>query len=200
MSVAHSPAPAPGGDGDAAREKALLEEIGLTVKALDAKFVVRRELPSCAPGGAFSLTVRRKPANEGADGDLVSVTFPGEHFMPDGVTPTAALAALFECCEPAPFGRGGETVHDERVRKALVIPAARVAAVEGIDLSAVTDVVRRKLAPFAGAVTAELHKVNIYPPGGHFAAHRDTPLGTDMLGTLVIQLPTQHTGGTLIVR
>ena len=37
-------------------------------------------------------------------------------------------------------------------------------------------------------------------PGGFFKAHVDTPRGTAMIGSLVVILPTDHEGGSLILR
>ena len=41
----------------------------------------------------------------------------------------------------------------------------------------VLERVRAALVPDAGAVRAELHKLNLYTTGGHFKAHQDTPRG-----------------------
>jgi hypothetical protein len=46
---------------------------------------------------------------------------------------------------------------------------------------------------------AELDKLLLYTEGGHFAPHRDSEKSDDMLGTLVVLLPSEHTGGTLTV-
>lgn len=44
-------------------------------------------------------------------------------------------------------------------------------------------------------------KLNIYGPGGFFHEHQDTPTNSKtMLGTCVICLPTQFTGGELVVK
>ncbi len=49
--------------------------------------------------------------------------------------------------------------------------------------------------------TFEKGKMNLYGPGGFFAEHQDTPTDTSsMVATLVICLPTEFTGGELIVR
>jgi hypothetical protein len=69
-------------------------------------------------------------------------------------------------------------------------------------------------------IRAELYKLNVYgnsrrdiPPVSHcltccihldkdsfFKAHKDTPRGTDMLGSLVVIYPTAHEGGELVLR
>ena len=39
----------------------------------------------------------------------------------------------------------------------------------------------------------------VYEKGGHFLKHRDTEKDQKMFGTLVIQPPSSHTGGELVI-
>ena len=50
------------------------------------------------------------------------------------------------------------------------------------------------------ALTAELCNLNVYGRGGHFVPHKDTPRGSDMLGTLVVCLPSQFSNGAFVVK
>jgi hypothetical protein len=50
-----------------------------------------------------------------------------------------------------------------------------------------------------GSVEAKLYKLLIYKQGGHFLKHRDTEKEKSMFATLVIQLPSVHEGGELVV-
>ena len=47
---------------------------------------------------------------------------------------------------------------------------------------------------------AELYKLNVYSPGGHFKAHVGTPRSQQMFGSLVVCLPSQFSGGALVTR
>lgn len=60
--------------------------------------------------------------------------------------------------------------------------------------------IRLALVPEAGAVRAELYKLNIMTAGGFFKAHKDTPRGdaATCFGTLVVVLPVPFTGGELV--
>jgi len=49
-------------------------------------------------------------------------------------------------------------------------------------------------------VSAELYKLLVYDTGGFFASHRDTEKVEGMFSTLVIVLPSSHSGGELMVR
>jgi hypothetical protein len=40
----------------------------------------------------------------------------------------------------------------------------------------------------------------VYDKGGFFVSHRDTEKAPGMFATLVVQLPSKHTGGQLVVK
>ena len=50
-----------------------------------------------------------------------------------------------------------------------------------------------------GSVEIKLYKMLIYEKGGHFLKHRDTEKENGMFATLVLQLPSIHEGGELVV-
>src|SRR5260370_17503581 len=50
------------------------------------------------------------------------------------------------------------------------------------------------------ARSAELYKLNVFERGGHFVPHKDTPRGSNMLGTLVVCLPSQFANGAFVVK
>ena len=55
------------------------------------------------------------------------------------------------------------------------------------------------LVPDVLNIRAELYKMNVYSgPTGCFKAHVDTPRGGNMFGSLVVCLPSQFTGGSLV--
>jgi hypothetical protein len=134
------------------------------------------------------------------------------HFT-DGTTLTApraesawtqpdALEPLMKRCAPAPVGRGRRTYVSRRVRDAFQLQAKDTFSVPGFDPaeSGILDAVRRALAPHdPNPLTAELYNLNVYAHEGHFEPHKDTPRGTDMIGTLVVCLPPQFSGGRLVV-
>ncbi len=109
-----------------------------------------------------------------------------------------ALASLFALLTPATFGKGQRTVRDDRVRRALHRYARDGLHVVGFDpaTSGVLDHIREEMCS-GDQVEAELYAVQVYPAGGHFQAHKDTPRGVNMLGTLVVCLPTRFSGGVL---
>jgi predicted 2-oxoglutarate/Fe(II)-dependent dioxygenase YbiX len=160
-------------------------------------------LAEVGPSGAFAFsgTVDKVPAFAPA----VTVEGLGRLVLPLCAEQAAALRAV---AEPAPFGRGAETVLDEAVRRARQVPAARLTVAPASWSDALARTVARAAAAMgiedaaAMGVTAQLDKLVLYEPGGHFAPHKDTEKAAGMFGTLVIQLPCVggHAGGELAVR
>lgn len=114
------------------------------------------------------------------------------------------LRPLVERCTAAAFGVGRKTRYDRTVRDALQIKAEGGAfSVLHFDPAAagILEQIRRELAPhIPDALTAELYNINVYGTGGHFVPHKDTPRGSDMLGTLVVCLPSQFSNGAFVVK
>lgn len=104
---------------------------------------------------------------------------------------------------PARYGQGEDTVLDRRVRDTWEIPRSRVK----IDwrrwnqtLAPMLDTVRDDLGfPVAARLRADLHSMLVYEPGQFFAAHQDSEKTDDMIGSLVVMLPSKCTGGDLVI-
>jgi predicted 2-oxoglutarate/Fe(II)-dependent dioxygenase YbiX len=126
----------------------------------------------------------------------------------DGVGPVALpllqvqAQALMAAAERAPYGRGEETVYDEKVRRTWQIEAGRV-RIGGRhwaqSLNAMVASAAEGLG-VTGPVQAELYKLLAYGEGDFFISHRDTEKSAGMFGTLVVVLPSIYTGGELVVR
>ncbi len=151
---------------------------------------------------------------------LGSVKTPGDFYAADvcamhapllrvkGVGPVALplLAAqaeqLIAVAERAPYGRGEETLLDTQVRRSWQISAECVCIDGSRWLAALQSIVERAAFGLGAAegVVAELYKLLLYDEGGFFVPHRDTEKSPGMFGTLIVGLPSLHTGGELVVR
>jgi len=105
---------------------------------------------------------------------------------------------LVEHGEPAPFGHGRETVLDPAMRRAIRLRARGAAMVAGFDPASILPEIEAALSTRT-QLAAELTDVIVYPIGGHFARHKDTPRSPDLIGTLVVGLPLEHQGGAFHV-
>jgi hypothetical protein len=77
----------------------------------------------------------------------------------------------------SPFGKGGETVVDESVRKTLQIDGGRVRFTNPAWHTAMEALVRdvaEALGCGAAGVKAKLYKLLLYEPGGFFKPHKVT--------------------------
>lgn len=110
---------------------------------------------------------------------------------------------LIEEAERAPYGRGKDTILDTSVRKVWQIEAKQVSISSNAWQSSFDNVleeVKKGLGCSDYAIKAELYKLLIYDEGGFFLSHRDSEKDQGMFGTLVVALPSNHSGGELIVR
>ena len=110
---------------------------------------------------------------------------------------------LIAVAQPAKFGRGDQTLTDTSVRDTWEITPDLV-TLNGpaweATLGAVLDSVRDELGlPPTTKLRAELHAMLVYGKGQFFLPHQDSEKDDAMVGTLVVSLPSAHTGGELVV-
>ncbi|KAL7496125.1 hypothetical protein ACHAWT_005551 [Skeletonema menzelii] len=139
------------------------------------------------------------------DGKLI---MPG--LVVDGIGPiglplsTTQAKELANRCEQAPFGRGAKTIVDKSVRDTFQLDPAFFQITNPAwktDLDAITKSVCQDLGvQYNLKVEARLYKLLLYQEGSFFAPHRDSEKEEGMFGTLVIVLPSQFTGGELVVK
>ncbi|KZV82651.1 hypothetical protein EXIGLDRAFT_585282, partial [Exidia glandulosa HHB12029] len=113
------------------------------------------------------------------------------------------LEKLASVCQAATFGRNQVDVLDESYRKAGKLDSGDFALGLEIIASGLLDKVHDALFGWEGRsrdIQAELYKLNVYRTGSFFKAHKDTPRGTNMFGSLVLTFATPHEGGQLALR
>jgi hypothetical protein len=115
--------------------------------------------------------------------------------------PVKALQAkrMIACARPARFGRGEQTLMDLGVRDTWEITPDQV-TLTGLDWDAILTEVRDELGlPTRARLRAEPHALLVYGKGQFFLPHQDSEKDDTMVGTLVVSLPSSHTGGELVV-
>ncbi|SJL14401.1 uncharacterized protein ARMOST_17857 [Armillaria ostoyae] len=115
-----------------------------------------------------------------------------------------SLQDLCNASDPASFGLGNKDTFDESYRKAKKLDSAQFACTFDLQASGILDQVQVDLVEgcneSAKVLRAELYKLNAYAKGDFFKAHKDTPRSENMIGSLVIIFPTDHQGGSFILR
>ena len=100
------------------------------------------------------------------------------------------------------FGKGTETLQDTSIRDAWEIGAQDVAiSGKGWDslLSTVLNLALSQLGiadATKSGVEPHLYKLLVYEEGGHFKPHQDIVKEEGMFGTLILQMPSQFSGGS----
>ncbi|MCB0559288.1 MAG: 2OG-Fe(II) oxygenase [Phaeodactylibacter sp.] len=115
----------------------------------------------------------------------------------------AQVKEIIKLARKAPFGKGSQTITDTAVRSAWEIDAGQLSfGNEGWQkaIQKIIKEVKKGLGIKKQSVTASLYKMLIYEPGDFFLPHKDSEKEKGMFATLVIGLPSAHTGGELIIR
>lgn len=113
------------------------------------------------------------------------------------------IKKLIDKANKAPFGKGNKTIVDTTVRSAWEIDATDLTFTD----TGWEEFIRKlteKIKPDMGledyTISAVLYKMLIYEEGDFFLPHKDSEKEKGMFGTLIIGLPSKHTGGELFVR
>ena len=109
---------------------------------------------------------------------------------------------LVSAAQPAMFGLGEETLTDTSVRDTWELTADQVSLGgewDGLLDAALAEVHEGLGLPRGARLRAELHALLVYGPDQFFAPHQDSEKDDEMVATLVVSLPSVHTGGELVV-
>ncbi len=110
---------------------------------------------------------------------------------------------LIALAQPAHFGWRDQTVLDKNVRDVWKISASEIRIEEtewNKTLHPVLETLRKDLGlPENSELQADLHDLLIYEPGQFFHPHQDSEKCNGMVATMVMVLPSAHTGGNLII-
>lgn len=145
--------------------------------------------------GSFS-TRRTVPA----DGFSVEVMGVGPLRLPVSAAQAKELRLV---ARPAKYGHGEQTILDRRVRDTWEVSRSRVRIDKrrwNRTLIPMLDKVREDLGlPATSSLKAELHSMLVYEPQQFFAAHQDSEKDDLMIATMVVMLPSNSSGGELVV-
>ncbi|HVC59067.1 MAG TPA: 2OG-Fe(II) oxygenase [Acetobacteraceae bacterium] len=121
------------------------------------------------------------------------VAFP---LLPRQAEQLAAVAAR------APYGRGQDTLVDAAIRRTWQIGPDKV-RIKGRHWPRTLEAILSRVSQGLGVsdpIDAEFYKLLLYDTGSFFVSHRDTEKAPGMFATLVVVLPSQCSGGELLVR
>lgn len=118
--------------------------------------------------------------------------------------PLAAAEAkrLIKVCKQAPYGKGTETIVDTKVRKVWELDP-QYFSLKNPKWETMIESILREIENRLGlpnkTLAAHLYKLLVYEQGGFFLPHRDGEKLDRMVATLVINLPSKHSGGELVI-
>jgi predicted 2-oxoglutarate/Fe(II)-dependent dioxygenase YbiX len=113
------------------------------------------------------------------------------------------VAEIIKISKKAPFGKGSKTITDAMVRSAWELNADQL-SFHNEDwrpfIEKIVEKVKAGLGIETNPITTSLYKLLIYEEGDFFLSHKDSEKELGMFGTLIIGLPSTHTGGELVIR
>jgi hypothetical protein len=117
---------------------------------------------------------------------------------------TARLANKIRgVARPSPFGLREQTLHDPTVRNTWEIAASRVKIAARKWKPALAKCLRTIQTnlgfPDEAQLEAVFDKLLLYEEGQFFKPHQDSEKGDEMVGTLVVVLPSEYSGGAVAV-
>ncbi|MFO0756206.1 MAG: 2OG-Fe(II) oxygenase [Byssovorax sp.] len=146
-------------------------------------------------GGAFAVELTME-----ANALSLDVAEVGPIRLPVSAATARKLCAV---ARPAPYGLRDKTLLDRNVRDAWEIGPKQARLDTKVwpwALGAKLPVIRERLGlPAEGSLEVRFDKLLVYGPGQFFAPHQDSERDDAMIGTLVVELPSAHEGGALIV-
>ncbi len=115
----------------------------------------------------------------------------------------AQARRLCEVGRPARYGRGEKTLLDTLVRDTCEIPI-RAVKIDERRWNRTLHPMLRALGtdlglPSGSRLEATLHGLLVYGPGQFFLRHQDSERSDDMVGTLVVTLPSPFRGGAFVI-
>ena len=155
---------------------------------------------------ALSRIPRSKVVSVYCNQDQKSFAFSGKRIVPaehqdsqllkSSTIDSLNIPELLAEATQSSFGKGTHTVVDTIVRDSVELPASSL----NVDtLQWIVQELTPKIHWNQQKAGLELrpHKLVIYQEGGHFNAHRDTVRGEGHIGTVVLILNSDYTGGEL---
>ncbi|KIL57611.1 hypothetical protein M378DRAFT_1028551 [Amanita muscaria Koide BX008] len=110
---------------------------------------------------------------------------------------------IIACANQAPFGIGTSTVVDKEVRDTWQIDPSLVSFQnthwDSFLQSTTANICSGLGLPGGYDIQYKLHKLLLYETGSHFLPHQHTQREDGMFATMVIVLPSQYTGGEIVV-
>ena len=156
---------------------------------------VAEVLATITPPGRFAVELL-------VPGDALSIQITGVGRLDLPLSP-GTVARLRNVAKPSRFGLRDRTIYDTTIRDSREIARRRIRIDQrhwNRTLTPALADIRAGLGLAEGIeLKAELDKMLIYGRGQFFLRHQDSEKGRDMIGTLVVSIPSKFRGGELTV-
>lgn len=134
------------------------------------------------------------------------VEFSSETLSP-GTLKSPDVEAMKSLAVKSMFGKGRENVYDLKIRKGKELKYGVHFAVNDeaslrkwFTSNDIANSIAKDLFTGSTTLTFKFNKLAIYEEGGRFLEHRDTAYTADHKGTLLVNIPSLHQGGDLLLK
>ena len=164
----------------------MIIQLGQVAEGINSRFTCggKYEMPSNKPIELAYHQAGLVPSEEWSSVELPGIS-------------EADMIKLLNVCSVASYGHKGKDVVDKNIN-VFNLPSDNFTTSFQISSAPILQEIQLIVSTVV-RMRAELYKLNIYARGGFFKAHVDTPRSDKMFGSLVVCLPTQFTGGELIL-
>ncbi|MHC5537398.1 2OG-Fe(II) oxygenase [Singulisphaera rosea] len=109
---------------------------------------------------------------------------------------------LINACNVAPYGKGTKTLVDPKVRRTFELDpkSFRLGVEWAAAIHGLMEPIAADLGLPPGQLEAKIYKLLVYERGGFFLPHRDSEKHDRMVASLIVVLPNDFDGGSLVVR
>ncbi|KAM0343299.1 hypothetical protein ACHAPU_008749 [Fusarium lateritium] len=197
-STAHANSAFNSGPGDQDDNQSIVSDLSTAAFKDSFKDDLLKAIESIrAPGAfAFNAALSKLPPDLG-----VSVDGVGRIPLP---LSESHARRIISKARQAPYGKGSDTIVDTAVRNTWELDPTQF-KISWSGWTAYLRNIRSVVAQQMGlnintTVHAHLYKMLLYEKGAMFKAHTDTEKIPGMFGTLVISLPSKHTGGEVVLK
>jgi hypothetical protein len=113
---------------------------------------------------------------------------------------TANLEELVRACDAVHFRADEKEIAGDACSNAYELDASRFCSSFDVRQTGILYLANKILAPDCEYIIPEPRKLRIYEKDGFCKARKDVPQGDSVLGTLIVTLPQDFTGGDLLVQ
>ncbi|KAF5027314.1 hypothetical protein F66182_558, partial [Fusarium sp. NRRL 66182] len=186
------------GHASVSRAETVMSDLSTRTFQVDFKTDLLKAITDIKSGGKFAFSSKVQPPHKLND---LTVSLEGIGQVPIPLDEPHARQIITKARQ-APYGKGSDTIVDTAVRNTWELDPSQF-TIGWSEWPKYLEKMCEVAAQEMGVDTivhAEIYKMLLYEEGAMFRSHTDTEKIPGMFGTLVVSLPSTHTGGEVVLK